>query len=233
MQSMNDERFFDLAMKACAGRCTDAERTELESLLTSRPELRAELAKLQADARLAREVLPLLAAVESSSEEFPAYARERLQTKVRETLGRPEPARAKPGWNWRWVLGLAAGAAVVAVFLVPMLSRPGAPVVQVALLDTVGTVRGSDTNEVGVLRQQWKDSDVQTFDKSAQLDAWESSWPASAKVAVKVVYDRAAGEVRVLIHGAGKPQQKTFAVENDLGEALRRANDFISEQTGK
>jgi hypothetical protein len=230
---MNDERFFDLAMKACAGRCTDAERAELDSLLASRPELKAVLAKLQADARLAREVLPLLAAVESSSGEFPAYARERLQTKVRETLGRPEPARAKPGWNWRGVFGLAAGAAVVVVLLVPMLSRPGAPVVQVALLDTVGTVRGSDTNEVGFLKQQWKDSDVQTFDKSAQLEAWESSWPPNAKVAVKVVYDRAAAEVRVWIRGAGEPLKKAFPVENDLGAALRRANDFVREQTGK
>src|SRR5437660_1573270 len=105
MQSMNDERFFDLAMKANARQCTDAERAELDALLASRPELRAEIEKLQADARLAREVVPLLAAVESSSGEFPGYARERLQTKVRETLGRPEPDRVKSGWNWRWVLG--------------------------------------------------------------------------------------------------------------------------------
>ncbi len=230
---MNDERFFDLAMKACAGRCTDAERAELDSLLASGPELRAEMEKLRADARLAREVLPLLAAVESSSGEFPAYARERLQTKVRETLGRPESAQANSRRTWRWVLGLAASTAVIGILLIPALTRPGAPVVQVALLDTVGTVRGSTTNEAGFLRQQWKDSDLQTFDKSSQLEAWESSWPTNAKIAAKVVYDRAAGEVRVLIHKTGKATVKTFAVESDLAATLSRANDFIREQTGK
>jgi hypothetical protein len=224
---MSDQEFFDLAMRVIARQATEAEQAELQSMVANQPELEVELEKLQADTRLAREVLPLLAAAESSSGEFPAYARERLQTKVRETLGRPEPIPAKSGWNWRWVFGLATGAVVVLVLLIPVLTRPGVQVVQVALLDTVGAVRGSGANEIGFLRQQWKSADVQTFDKTAQLETWESSWPAGAKVAAKVVYDRAAGEVRVLVRGPGKPQEKTFLVKGDLAMTLRQVDDFI------
>jgi hypothetical protein len=194
---MNAERFSDLAVKFCAGRCSDAERAELDTILAGAPELRGELEKLQADARLAREVLPLLAAVESSSGEFPAYARERLQTKVRETLGRPEPARRRAFWNRRWVLGVAAGTAAVFLLLIPALLRPGRPVVQVAMLDTAGAVRGED-RDIGVLKQELASSDVQTFDSASALESWQASWP-KAKVGAKVIYNRAAGQVRVVV----------------------------------
>ena len=56
---MNDERFFDLAMKVIARQAGDAERAELDALLAREPELRAEFARLQADARVAKDVLPL------------------------------------------------------------------------------------------------------------------------------------------------------------------------------
>src|ERR1035441_10448761 len=87
---MNDDRFFDLAMKVTARQATEAERAELDALVARQPELKAELERLQADVRLAREVLPLVGATEATAPELPAYARGRLQIKVRETLGRPE-----------------------------------------------------------------------------------------------------------------------------------------------
>jgi len=200
-------------------------------MLAGAPELKGELERLQADARLAREVLPLLAAAESSSGEFPAYARERLQTKVRETLGRPEPARRRASWKWRWVLGLAAGAAAVCLLLIPALFRPGRPVVQVAMLDTAGAVRGEDS-DIGVLKQEWKNSEVQTFDKPSELINWQGRWPRS-RVAAKVIYNRAAGEVLVIVRAGGERKEKTFLVERDLAAALRQASDFIREQAGK
>jgi uncharacterized protein involved in exopolysaccharide biosynthesis len=43
---MNDEHFFDLAMKAIARQTTDAERAELDALLASQPELRQEFERL-------------------------------------------------------------------------------------------------------------------------------------------------------------------------------------------
>ena len=57
MNSMNDEPFFDLAMKVIAGQCTDAERAELDALLAREPKLRAEFARLQADVRVAEDAL--------------------------------------------------------------------------------------------------------------------------------------------------------------------------------
>ena len=237
---MNDDHFFDLAMKVIARQATEAERAELDALVARQPELKAEFERLQADVRLAREVLPLVSATEATAPELPAYARGRLQTKVRQTLGRP-PAPAKAPeedavgrlWKWRWILGLAAATAVVVAVLVPVLTQPGAPAIQVAMLNTAGAVRGAEANDIGLLRQQWKDLNVQTFDRAAQLETWEASRPPGARAAVKVTYDRAAGEVRVLVHRAGKTQQKAFLVDPDLPTTLRQANAFIRQQTGK
>ena len=229
---MSNERFFDLAMKSCTGRCTDAERAELDTMMADSPELKGELEKLRADVRLAREILPLLDAARSSSGEIPAYARERLLTKVRQTLGQPQPARARRGWNWRWALGFAAGAAAVVLLLLPMLTHPGQPIIQVAMLDTAGPVRGEDS-ELDALRAQWKRSEVRTFDKAGQFDAWRTNWPSGAKMAAKVIYNRAAGEVRVILHGPAKSVEKTFPVGQDLSTTLHQAADFMREQTGR
>src|ERR1700757_822284 len=114
---MNDERFFDLAVKVIAHQASEVERTDLEAILADKPELRAEFIRLEKDALVAKDVLPLVAACTASTGQFPAYARERLQTTVRQTLGRPKsegPDRSL-AWGWRWVLGLAAATAVVVI----------------------------------------------------------------------------------------------------------------------
>jgi len=99
------------------------------------------------------------------------------------------------------------------------------------MLDTVGAVRTSDTNETEILKQQWRNSTFQSFDKSDSLENWETNWPEGNKVTAKVVYDRAAGEVRVSLHGLAKPQQRTFVIERDLAATIQEANAFIQEQT--
>jgi hypothetical protein len=228
---MNDQEFFDLALKVIGRRASDGERGQLEVLLASRPDLKAQFEEIRDDACLAKKVLPLMEAVESSSGEFPAYARERLLTKVRQTLGQPQRTRAKRGWSWRWALGFAVGATAVVLLLLPMLTHPGEPIIQVVMLDTAGPVRGEDS-DLDALKAQWKHSEIRTFDK-AELDTWRTNWPSGAKVAAKVIYDRAAGEVRVILHGPGKPMEKTFPVGQDLAATLRQAADFIREQTRK
>ena len=92
MNTMNDDRFFDLAMKVIANQATNAERAELDTLVTAHPELEAELARLRTATVVAKEALPLVEATEATAGKVPAYARGRLQTKVRQTLGRPETA---------------------------------------------------------------------------------------------------------------------------------------------
>jgi hypothetical protein len=78
MNSMNDQHFFDLAMKVIARQADEEERADLDAMLADKPELRAEFTRLEADARVAKDVLPLVDACTSSTDRFPAYARERL-----------------------------------------------------------------------------------------------------------------------------------------------------------
>ena len=226
MNSMNDQRFFDLAMKVIAQRCTEAERAELEALVSGSPELKAEWERLQADARLARESAPLSSAMEKSSSEFPAYARERLQTKVRQTLGSPETAKHR-GWNWRWVLGLGAATAMI-VFSLSLLN-PSRPVIEVAMLDTAGGVRGAKTNQLELLRQKWKDAQV--FSNAQESAAWERQPPSSGDFA-KIIYDQAAAEVRVSGRAGGKSFTTTIAVEKSLANALDEAAHFARDLFG-
>jgi hypothetical protein len=115
MNSKNDERFFDLAMKVIARQCTDAERAELDALLVRAPELKGEYERLQRAARTVRDTLPLIEAAQATEGELPAYARERLQTKVRQTLGRyTEKVRLALGAQIR------SSRAVVLVIVLPL-----------------------------------------------------------------------------------------------------------------
>ena len=234
MNSMNDQRFFDLAMKAIAHQATDAERTDLDALLAGEPELRAVFTRLEKDARVAKDTLPLVAACNASTGQFPAYARERLQTAVRQTLGRPKskaPDRSL-AFGWRWVLGLAAATAVVVIAAFSIFHAPNAPVIQLAMLDTTGGTRGTDTNEVVILREAWKSIAVQNFSNSSELEGWEKNWPkGNGRSAAKIIYDRAAGEVRVSGRSRGRVFQKTFPVERDLAATLQQVRVFIQEQT--
>jgi hypothetical protein len=232
--NMNNERFFNLAMKVIAHQAADVERAEFDALLASQPELRVEFARLETDARVAKDALPMMDAMEATAREFPAYARQRLQTKVRQTLGRPvakQESDRSVAWGWRWILGLTVATAAVLFVALPIFRAPGGPVIGVAMLDTVGAVRTSDTNETEILKQQWRNSTFQSFDKSDSLENWETNWPEGNKVTAKVVYDRAAGEVRVSLHGLAKPQQRTFVIERDLAATIQEANAFIQEQT--
>ena len=130
------------------------------------------------------------------------------------------------------MLGLAAATAVVALFLLPVLSRSAPPMIQVAMLDTAGATRGSDTNEVSLLRQTWEKAPIDSFAGTEALHAWETNWPAqNRRPVVKVVFDRAAGEVRILGCWKGESFTKTLLVEQDLVTTLEQAKSFIKQRT--
>lgn len=235
---MNDERFFDLAMKAIARQCTDAERAELNALLARQPELKAEFERLRAEVRVAKEALPLVEATEASAGELPAYARERLQTKVRQTLGRPassEAARKERElnllWRWRWVLGLAAATAAVALLVMPMFQSAPQPIIQVAMLDLGGPSRGGDTNEVALLQQSWPGTNVENFSDAEALQRWETSWPAGkGRTVARIIYDRAAAEIRVQVKTERGTFTKTLPVGPNLATAVKQAAEFVRAQ---
>ena len=223
-------------MKVIAHQAKDAERADLDALLAQEPDLRAEFERLETDARVAKEALPFITACTASTGEFPAYARERLQTTVRQTLGRPESAAEEPdrslAWGWRWVLGLAAATAVVVIVALSIFHAPNAPVIQLAMLDTAGGTRGADTNELATLQGTWKGIPVQNFSSAGELEAWEKNWPnGDRRPAAKIIYDPAAGEVRVSGRSRGKFFQKTFPLERDLAATLQQVSAFLREQT--
>ena len=234
---MNDERFFDLAVKAIAHQATDGERTDLEAMLADKPELRAEFMRLEKDALVAKDALPLVNAMRETTGELPVYARGRLRTVVRQTLGRPESAAEEPdrslAWGWRWALGLAAATAVVVIAAFSIFHAPNAPVIQLAMLDTVGGTRGTDMNELTTLQGTWKESPVQHFSSASELEAWEKNWPnGDGRPAAKIIYDPAAGEVRVSGRFRGKFFQRTFLLEkDDLAQTLQQVREFVREQT--
>jgi len=226
---MNDERFFDLAMKVIARQSTDAERAELDALLAREPKLKTEFDRLQADIRLAKEILPLTAATDSSTGQFPSYARERLQTKVRGSLGDAQAPTRRSSWNLRWAWGIAAGAAVILLLAMPML-KPAAPAMQVAVLDLTGAVRGSENDELKIIQQEWKEASVQRFAKTSDLDAWETNWTDSPNPVTKVIYDRAAGEVIVLFRSKGETITASFAVDKDLATSIQQVKAYLAEK---
>jgi hypothetical protein len=76
--------------------------------------------------------------------------------------------------------------------------------VQLAVLDPVGVTRGADTNEIGTLQRSWQSSDVRVFSTIGELEAWEKAWPDNHKSVVKIIYDKSAGEIRVVGHRRGK-----------------------------
>lgn len=235
MNTMNDQRFFDLAMKAAAQQATAAEHAELDSLLAAEPERKAEMERLRSEVKLAQEVLPLINATEATAGELPGYARGRLQTKVRQTYGAPKEtaknATTEAFWNWRWLLGLAA-AVVIALMAIPLLSPASKLVVRVAMLDLAGTSRGADTNEVALLQQTWPMATMTNFTKTTELEAWEKTTQAQTKgTFAKIIYDRSAGEVRVAGSANGRSFERVFPAGSNLKESLDAARVFVLEQS--
>ena len=135
-------------------------------------------------------------------------------------------------WRWRWLLGLAT--ATAAIVLAVVLRQAPAPMIQVAMLDAAGASRGSDAKELALMEQAWNKTPVDSFSYAENARAWETNWPGDGRRGVvKILYDRPAGELRVLGRWKGKPFAKTFVVEQDFASALSLARDFIREQTSR
>ena len=235
MNSVNDERFLELAMKRIAGQASAAERVELDAVLAGEPERRGEFARLEAQARLARTLLPLAEAVGAASPGLPGYARERLRTKVRQTLKASETSGREgaeptssifPGW--RWVLGLVGATAVLAIVFLPKLIGPREPVIEIAMFDPAGPARGASTNEAAIVQELWPSGGLREFADLRELQAWFRQGEGSARrPSVRIVYDRPAAEVRVAVRQGVRVAETTIPVETDLRSALAEARRFI------
>lgn len=150
---------------------------------------------------------------------------------------RPAPER-EPSWLevWRWWIGLATATAAIA--LVVVLNRPGPnlpPVIQVAMLDSVGTVRGTGLQPMELLQQQWKAVKPQEFNDAAKMKQWQEDWSTGGNgTVVRVIYDRDAGELKVLKIVEGKVvQREALAVSDErvLPEKLKAIEQLIKAWT--
>ena len=148
------------------------------------------------------------------------------------------PTQAEPSWLevWRWWIGLAAATAAIALILV--LNRPGPnlpPVIQVAMLDSVGTVRGTNASPLTVFQQQWKDVKPVEFSDNERLKQWQKDWDAGPnRTVAKIVYDRDAGFIWVIVRSEGRLLvERSFPVkaEQDLPSVLETVRTLIKEQT--
>jgi hypothetical protein len=91
--------------------------------------------------------------------------------------------------------------------------------------------------EAGLLDEisgAWKESPVQHFFSASELEAWEENWPkGDGRPVAKIIYDPAAGEVRVSGRFPGKFFfGRTFRLERDgLALTLQQVREFVREQT--
>jgi hypothetical protein len=135
-------------------------------------------------------------------------------------------------FGWRWAVAFASAAAVVVFVAKGVLRQPPRPVIQLAMLDVAGPTRGSGGAEAEALRKTWRGATVEGFSAASDLAAWERNWPTEASPpVVKIIYDRAAGEVRVVGRLKEETFQKTFRIEADLGVTLKAVQQFVAERT--
>ena len=89
-------------------------------------------------------------------------------------------------------------------------------------------------NELATLQEAWKESPVQHFSNSSELETWEKNWPnGDGRPAAKIIYDPAAGEVRVSGRSRGKFFQRTFPLEKDLATTLQQVESVHSRTNEK
>jgi len=69
-----------------------------------------------------------------------------------------------------------------------------------------------------------------SFDSRENLLKWETNWSSKRDV-VRVIYDRAAAELRVIGRQHGTNIQKTFTIGQDLKASFEQAQLFVLEQT--
>ncbi|NBR87886.1 MAG: hypothetical protein EB082_14280 [Verrucomicrobia bacterium] len=201
-----------------------------------------------------KEAAPLINRLSDGPSVLPDHIKARLNSAldkkfplaVPQAAEEPAPARNKaverektePSWLevWRWWIGLATATAAVA--LVVVLNRPGPnlpPVIQVAMLDSVGTVRGTGEKPMDVLQRQWKEAKPVEFDDPAKLKKWEGDWSAASKqTVVKVVYNRDTGELRISLRvKGGSTIEKVILAkdERELPKLILEAVAFIRSKS--
>ena len=151
-----------------------------------------------------------------------------------------EQQKAEPSWLevWRWWVGLATATAAVALIVVLNQSGPDPklpPVIQIAMLDSVGATRGAAAKSLALIQQTWKEAKTEEFSDAGKTKRWQQDWStAGRQPVVKVLYDRDARVIKVIARIKSRsPVEAVFPIndEQQLSEILTKVTAFVREQS--
>lgn len=230
--SIDDPYFTELALKVLAKKATESEQAKLKALLAE-PPLAAEFKRLQQDVAFSREAMSLLGEEPASTPTLTDFERSQLEILYgkRDKIKCKQPQRSSRAWQW--LVGLAGGAAVIALLMFANRSTTSTGTIQFAMLDSMGPTRGTNSvlnsKLITALQENFGRTNFTTYSENSQLNAWLNQQPSSGEA--KVVYDRDAGEVRVVYQGKDKQLvNKSLPVvkEENLPAVLKQAHDLIN-----
>lgn len=246
---MSEQEFFDLGIQVIAGRATPEDTAALDAELARRPELKAELDRLREVSAVADEVVQLAQAMENSTAaELPGYARRQLQESLKKTFPTPVSSTTLRErlqdlmHRWRWVLGATAAAIAIALFVVlPHMNNPPKPMIQLAMLDSVGQTRGAtgswptDAEIAITLKASLGQTNLTIFSEMPDLKNWlEQGLDDKKLLVIKIWYDRDAHKIRVQSRRNNIIQlEKVFPVEkeSDLPIVLKEAVESLEQKS--
>jgi hypothetical protein len=230
--NIDDPIFTNLALKVLANKASAEERSQLKEMVAKDPALEVEYKEMQKDFVFAKEVLPLMGEVPEKTPAMPEHIRHQLRDVVSQQAKADERDKTKSSRSWRWLWGLATATAVIAIIVIVGLPTQKATV-QFAMLDSMGTVRGTNADVtvklVAALQENFGQTNFMTCSGAQELKLWLDQWPATGRT-LKLVYDRDNGVVRIMSRVDGITQVvKTFVVakEEDLPSVLKEASEAI------
>jgi hypothetical protein len=251
MNPGNDQRYLELAAKVLAGRATKQESAELTALLLQRPDLKAKFDRLRAEADPASLTAPVAdrARPEPASRWklglvaggvvlglalIPVFQGNR-QNQSQETP--PETQTNLAGEKTPEAQAKTPDANGVQNPASQEILKPGPAVVRVAVLDTNEVPQSPAARmaffkkaqeDLELLQQTWEGTAVEQLHSAEDLRLWEQDRPADAGHNVmKIIFDRAASELRVHGQWKGTAFDQSFPAVPGLATALGQAGAFI------
>jgi hypothetical protein len=211
-------------MKRASGNETKEEGDKLDQLLISGEISHEVMEKANNEVEAMRALLPLID--EDKEAEFPEYARERLQTKVKETFGKVEKTKSSKLSFLKFLVPIA-GVGVLVLALLPV-SQPSINY-QFATIDLIGTVRGG--NEA--LDNKFFPDDViaERFDDLDKLDEWVKNWPENAnEINVKVMYDQIDNIITINFKVNALIIERKFTVKDSFEDVFVKIKDIVEKE---
>jgi len=220
---MNDGEMknFDLVealMKRASGIETKEEGERLDQLIISGDISHEDMEQANNEVESLRALLPLID--EDKQAKFPEYARERLQTKVKETFKKPLNKRSTTLSFLKFLVPISA-AAFLFLTLLPTASQPDLNY-HYATLDLIGTVRGEGEKAEGKF---FPDEISQTtFSDLSELDEWKQANEGgqSQNINVTIVHDKINGNLEVSFMAGSEIVEKTVPIEGTFEHTLKK-----------